>query len=377
MKKYLLMFIICISSFMIYTNNVYASNNNKISSLSNITNSVTSGTITYQNSTPSFNNVSYLPSDTSSYLTISFSNVTIPQYANYFTLAFNVYDLDPSITYSCNNEYLQANILEDINFSTTYADGSQAQNSGTIESSSTTYRYCNSFKSSNDNSFSLFATYYLSDNTKGYCNIIGSGQDAYLLCPIDTSLSNGDKSLNRIYFAYTTNSSNLNRVNYRYSNNINFVLDDTYIIRDKLDTIISKLDQQNSNTNAIKNNTEQIKNDIKSENTSGAEGSADNLKNNSAFQDNTGLSGVISMPLTFVNSLTNTCQPINLNIPYMDVDVTIPCMQSVITDKMPLLANLIKIIVNGFIVYRILLDIFQIVRNAKNPEDDRIEVLDL
>ena len=89
------------------------------------------------------------------------------------------------------------------------------------------------------------------------------------------------------------------------------------------------------------------------------------------------MSAIISMPLTFVNSLTNTCQPINLTIPYMDADVSIPCMQSVITNKMPLLANLIKIVINGFIVYRILLDIFQIVRNAKNPEDDRIEVLDL
>ena len=148
-------------------------------------------------------------------------------------------------------------------------------------------------------------------------------------------------------------------------------------IDENTEDILSAITDIKNSSISIANNTEQIKNDIKSENVSGAESSADDLKNNSAFQDNTGLSGIISMPLTFVNSLTNTCEPISLTIPYMDVNVSIPCLQPIITNKMPLLANLIKIIVNGFIVYRILLDIFQIVRNAKNPEDDRIEVLDL
>ena len=132
--------------------------------------------------------------------------------------------------------------------------------------------------------------------------------------------------------------------------------------------------QEQQETN---NKLNQIDTSINSSNTSGGETAADDLKNNSAFQDNSGLSSVVSMPLTFVNSLSNTCQPISLNIPYFDVDMQIPCFQSIITDKMPALASIIKVVINGFIIYRVLLDIFQIIRNAKNPEDDRIEVLDL
>ena len=171
----------------------------------------------------------------------------------------------------------------------------------------------------------------------------------------------------------TANHSDLSRI-LTYQNNIYYQLVDIY---SRMGDISTKLDNIKNNASATASNTEEIKNDIKSDNVSGAEGSADDLKNNSAFQDNTGLSGVISMPLTFINSLTNSCQAITLTIPYMDEVLTIPCLQPIITNKMPLLANLIKIVINGFIVYRVLLDIFQIVRNAKNPEDDRIEVLDL
>ena len=133
----------------------------------------------------------------------------------------------------------------------------------------------------------------------------------------------------------------------------------------------------NSNANKINDSINNTNDTIKNDDVSGAESAADDLKNNEAFQDTSGLSSIISMPLTFVNSLTNKCEPIKLTIPYMDADVSIPCMQSIITSNMPLLANLIKIVVNGFIVYKILLDIFAIVRSARNPEDDRIEVLDL
>lgn len=200
--------------------------------------------------------------------------------------------------------------------------------------------------------FSQFASFYDFNN--------GSGSSAIDLTTIESQLTGIYNRLDGIGSDfYTLQSSNYNLINVH------------------LVDIYNALNGTNVTIADIKNNTEQIKNDIKNENVSGAEGSADDLKNNSAFQDNSGLSSIISMPLTFVNSLTNTCQPINLTIPYMDADVSIPCMQSVITNKMPLLANLIKIVINGFIVYRILLDIFQIVRNAKNPEDDRIEVLDL
>lgn len=136
----------------------------------------------------------------------------------------------------------------------------------------------------------------------------------------------------------------------------------------------------NNNTTAVNNVNDSVKetNDtIKNDNVSGAESSADDLVNNSAFDDNTGLSGIISMPLTFVSSLSNTCQPISLTIPYMDYTFQVPCIQSIVNSYMPALVVVIKVIVNGLIIYWVMLDIFKIVKSAKNPDDDRIEVLDL
>lgn len=131
------------------------------------------------------------------------------------------------------------------------------------------------------------------------------------------------------------------------------------------------------NTNAIKSNTNDIKDSINSDSTTGAESSADDLVNNSAFNDTTGLSAIISMPLTFVNTLSNSCSPISLTIPYMDYPFQLPCIQSIVNHYAPALVVIIKVIVNGLIIYWVMLDIFKIVKNAKNPDDDRIEVLDL
>ena len=128
---------------------------------------------------------------------------------------------------------------------------------------------------------------------------------------------------------------------------------------------------------SINSNTQDIKDSLNSDNTSGAESSAEDFVDNSAFDDNTGLSAIISMPLTFVNTLSSACSPISLTIPYMDYQFQLPCIQSIVNHYAPALVVIIKVVVNGLIIYWIMLDIFKIVKNAKNPDDDRIEVLEL
>lgn len=128
-----------------------------------------------------------------------------------------------------------------------------------------------------------------------------------------------------------------------------------------------------STTDAIKEQT----NTIKSEDMTGGNQSAQDFKDNSAFNDSTGIQSIIELPLNFINSLSSTCQPLQLTLPYLDYDFTIPCLGDLIRTKVPLLANVITIVVNGFIVYRILLGILDLVKSARNPDDDRIEVLEL
>lgn len=132
--------------------------------------------------------------------------------------------------------------------------------------------------------------------------------------------------------------------------------------------------EQQEQTNTKLDN---IDNSINSSNTSGGESAADDLKNNSAFQDNTGLSSIVTAPLSMINSLTSTCSPIRLPIPYLDTTIELPCIGDLLTSKMGELMQLVKVVINGYICYLIGLDMFKIVKHARDPNDDRIEVLDL
>lgn len=130
---------------------------------------------------------------------------------------------------------------------------------------------------------------------------------------------------------------------------------------------------QNGTTNAVNGLNDSINNT----NTSGSENALSSIINDPAFQDNTGINSIITLPVNMISSLSNTCQPITINIPFINSNVQLPCFRAVITQHMPLVANLIGIVVNGFILYRILIDIVGIVKSARNPDEDRLDVLEL
>ena len=107
--------------------------------------------------------------------------------------------------------------------------------------------------------------------------------------------------------------------------------------------------------------------------------SANDFTSNSAFQDSNGLDAIIKAPLNFIQSLTSsTCSAINLTIPYIDAQVSLPCMSTIYTKALgQQLVNLIALVINGVVLYRYCLKILQIVKDAKNPNKDGLEVLDL
>lgn len=141
--------------------------------------------------------------------------------------------------------------------------------------------------------------------------------------------------------------------------------------KDPIKSVITEQEETN-------NQLQDMNDNITSTDISGASQDQSNIVNNPAFQDNTGLSGIITAPLSMISSLTSQCQPIQLTLPYLkDTNVSIPCMGTFLQSKVPTLVTLIKLFVNGFICYLIGLDLFKIVKNARDPDNDRIEVLDL
>lgn len=90
-----------------------------------------------------------------------------------------------------------------------------------------------------------------------------------------------------------------------------------------------------------------------------------------------GLSQIITIPLSTIQSLTSkSCVTINVPIPYTNRNVQLPCMFE-IYNKFPTIYNLWKIVSFGIISYFICIDIFHIVKGFKDPESDKVEVLDL
>ena len=137
---------------------------------------------------------------------------------------------------------------------------------------------------------------------------------------------------------------------------------------------------QNGTTTAVNNNTTAVNNmnsNMTSTNTSGSESFLTDIINDPAFQDNTGINGIIQLPLAMVSSLSNSCESVNLHIPFLNVDTQLPCIRQTIYNKMPGVANLIFIAVNGFVLYRILIDIVGLIKSARNPDEDRLDVLEL
>lgn len=147
-------------------------------------------------------------------------------------------------------------------------------------------------------------------------------------------------------------------------------------IIDQNSTIIDQNNQQiraqGQTTDAI-NNT---KDTISSNDVEGSKSFIDNFKNDPAFTDTTGLSSIISLPLNFIQSIgSSTCQPFTLSFPHFG-DISIPCFSTFYRRFAPF-DTIIAIIINGFITYRLILEVFYIVKGFKDPDSDRIEVLDL
>lgn len=147
------------------------------------------------------------------------------------------------------------------------------------------------------------------------------------------------------------------------------------VLKDSNSVLFEEMITQNEETNQ---KLDDLNDSLNDDNVDAQDSQINDLLNDDAFKDKTGLSSVISAPINILNNLTNSCQPINLTIPYMNVDVSIPCMSTSVYNKFPSgFINTISAIINGFLVYRVVLSLYGMIHKFKDPEDDRIEVVDL
>lgn len=129
----------------------------------------------------------------------------------------------------------------------------------------------------------------------------------------------------------------------------------------------------NNNTNAVNSMNNNIMNDDVSSSTNTASGFFDDFTQNSH-----GLSGIVTSPLRLLNALsTAECNPLEFNLPFVHNTVSLQCMRPIYENYFGVFFTLFQLITTGMISYHVLLNFYKKVRDLQNPNNDRIEVLDL
>lgn len=142
------------------------------------------------------------------------------------------------------------------------------------------------------------------------------------------------------------------------------------IIKDQTNQII---DSQNQTNEKLDNIEDSITNNDSSGATSEAGGFFENF-NTETF----GLTSIITAPLNAINNILNSsCSSLSIPLPFVNKNIILPCMTSIYTNYFGAFFQLYQLITTGIISYYIIVRIFNLVKDFKNPEHDEIEVVDL
>lgn len=143
------------------------------------------------------------------------------------------------------------------------------------------------------------------------------------------------------------------------------------------DNISSAIDK---NTDEIKKGNEETKKQtdtIKDSDTTEASDSANSFFGDFESSDY-GLSDIVTMPLEFIKKMSSsTCNSLEFPVPFVDQNVELPCMSSIYKKHFSSFLTLYQIITTGLIAYWCCVNMFRLVQNFKNPDNDEVEVLDL
>lgn len=148
-------------------------------------------------------------------------------------------------------------------------------------------------------------------------------------------------------------------------------------IGDKVQGTTDKVAETNEKLDKTNQELEDLNDNITDTDTSGSEDLAGGFFEDFDNEDY-GLSDIITMPLQVINNITSaTCSPLELPLPFVDTDVTLPCMYSIYQQYFGGFLSIYQTITFGIVAYWVCINIFRMVKNFKNPDNDEVEVLDL
>lgn len=231
-------------------------------------------------------------------------------------------------------------------------------------------------------------------DTKQYChtnygNVTGTVKMNFFT--IKNWYYNEDSAYLDVSYSYFTNSDS------QHSQAFQFLGLSSQSSQDVSIAILAHLKAQETNQdyttilNEIKNNQNDYKKELQDVNSSikktqetientdtqGAQDSAGGFFNDFTT-DTHGLTAIITAPLTLISSITSkSCSPLVLPLPFVDKDLTLPCMGAIYSQYFGSFLSIYQVITFGIIAYWVCVRIFNLVKDFKNPDHDEIEVLDL
>lgn len=218
---------------------------------------------------------------------------------------------------------------------------------------------------------------------QGQCSIAGGTSR-----PCSTNLSTGQLWSNTDYTVY------MRLLHFGITEDIplnDLIFDNQVTQTSILNDILNSIGSDSSINQQIKENTqkqleeqkkqleEQKKtNDtLKDSNTQEAQDSAGGFFNDFTT-DTHGLTAIITSPLSLISSITSkSCSPLVLPLPFVDKDLTLPCMGAIYSQYFGSFLSIYQLITFGIVAYWVCVRIFNLVKDFKNPDHDEIEVLDL
>lgn len=140
-------------------------------------------------------------------------------------------------------------------------------------------------------------------------------------------------------------------------------------------TIINQNNQTNAKLDEVKDKIKDTNDTIKSDNVSGANTTAKSFFDNFTTTNHGGISSIVSAPLTAVNAMLNgTCTP--LTATYKNKTIEFPCGND-FWDKMSEVKTFLNVVEGGILCYCIIISLYKDIEKLKNPDDDRVDVMDL
>lgn len=135
------------------------------------------------------------------------------------------------------------------------------------------------------------------------------------------------------------------------------------VCSNRIDDTNKKLDEMNDTLN--------------NDDVNGANGKGAEFFNN--FENNDyGLSDIITIPLNLIKSCTTTnCQVLTLTIPFVNKTLTLPCMTEIYREYFGSFLTVYQTITFGIVAYWVSVQIYAMVKGFKDPNNDKIEVVDL